>query len=354
VTKIEILAIGNEVLEGFTINSNGAVISQTLLKEGFKIDRHIALPDDEQILFQEYQQQIGQPLVVVATGGLGPTGDDLTRPFLNRLKTLGKFTEDVIPNPVGSAQGVCLYNKNFCIMALPGVPFEVLAMLPWVVTFLHQHFPSKDQREHGWVYLMRMNESKVDPSLQQLKKQYPDLKYGIYPSQGSLGIHFHTPPGSKALQIAVDAIRKEYAERLIEGKTGKLEEAVFHRFKSKQLTLATAESCTGGAIAAKLVRISGASEYYLGGVVTYSDKMKIDLLGVDPKILEKDGAVSEEVVCQMAKGLLVRTGADYAIAVSGIAGPGGGSPGSRLIPGNRELVIERSANYILSELLLQV
>lgn len=246
-------------------------------------------------------------------------------------------------------------------------------MLPWVVEFLKRNFPPTDLRDHGWVYLMRMGESKVDPLIQALKVKYPDLEYGIYPSQGSLGIHFHTPPGSKSLEIALESIRHEFSENLIEGNTGKLEEAVYHRFMKHQLTLTTAESCTGGTIAAKLVRIPGASAYYLGGVVTYSDKMKTDLLGVDPKVLETDGAVSEEVVRQMAAGLRRKTGSDYAIAISGIAGPDGGSPEkpvgtvwyaigskdgiktwSRIIPGNRELVIERSANYILSELLLQV
>lgn len=372
-TKIDVLAIGNEVLEGFTVNSNGAVISQALLKNGFEINRHIALPDDLLVLYDAYQNLSNQNLIVISTGGLGPTGDDLTRPFLNQLKTKGDFTELVIPNPVGSEPGVCLHNANSCILSLPGVPFEVTAMLPWVISFLHQYFPSKEQRDHGWIYLMRMKESKVDPSIHELKKRFSDLKYGIYPSQGSLGIHFHTPHGSKSLQIALDAIRAEFCDNLIEGETGKLEEAVFHRFIKRKLTLATAESCTGGVIASKLIRIPGASRYYLGGVVTYSDKMKTDLLGVDPKVLAQKGAVSEETVRQMAEGLLKKTGANYAVAVSGIAGPDGGSiekpvgtvwyaiatkdetkTWSRLIPGNRELIIERSANYILSELLLQV
>lgn len=374
-TKVEVVAIGNEVIEGFTINSNAAKISQMLLKEGYSVGRHVALPDDADVLLQFFRTLFAQPAIVIATGGLGPTGDDKTRAFLADLVKLTGFEEREVPNPIGTAQGVCLTGKEACLIALPGVPFEMAAMMPWVVNFLRQHFRPQYQLDHGWVYFMRMSEMKVDPFIHELIKRYPDLGYGIYPSQGVLGVHLQAPMGSSSLATALEALKEEFHYRLIECPmgTGKLEEAVFHRFTERKLTLATAESCTGGTIAAKLVTIPGASNYFLGGVVTYSNEMKTSLLGVDAELLEREGAVSEAVVKAMAKGMQERSGADYATAVSGIAGPNGGTPEKpvgtvwyaiathddiktwcRLIPGNRELIIERTANFLLSELLLEV
>lgn len=373
VMKVEVLAIGNEVLEGFTVNSNAAKISQILLKEGYAIGRHLTLPDDPDALFEAFKDLPGKERIVIATGGLGPTGDDRTQEFLDKLFALKGFTTITIPNPVGSAAGVCLKGNNCCIIALPGVPFEVLAMMPWIVEFLKTHFPPHHHLNHQWIYFMRMFESKVDPSIQKLLKQYPDLGYGIYPSQGLLGVHFFAPEGSTSIAPAVEALKKEFYENLIDCTTGKLEEAVFLKFTRMKLTLATAESCTGGVIAAKLVSIPNASNYFLGGVVTYADALKKTFLDVNSETLERDGAVSEEVVRQMARALKSKTGADYAIAVSGIAGPGGGTPEKpvgtvwyaianskeiktwcRIIPGNRELIIERTANYLLSELLKEI
>ncbi len=370
VIEVEVLAIGNEVLEGFTINSNAAKISQMLLKEGYSIARHQTLPDDPDILFDAYKDLVNQNRIVIATGGLGPTGDDRTQEFLDKLATTGDFEFLTIPNPVGSAAGVCIKSSRCAICALPGVPFEASAMLPWIVDFLKVHFPPKRHQEHVWIYFMRLFESKVDPSIQKILKQYPDLCYGIYPSQGVLGVHFHAPKGSESAKKAAEAIKAEFIDHSIETTTGKLEDAVYRRFTEKKLTLATAESCTGGTIAAKIVSIPNASKYYLGGVVSYSNTLKETFLGVDPRVIEKEGAVSEEVVKQMAAGVLERTGADFAASVSGIAGPDGGTPEKpvgtvwyaiatknevkawcRHIPGNRELIIERASNYLLSELL---
>lgn len=371
--KVEVVAIGNEVLEGFTINSNAARISQILLKEGFCIRRHMALPDDPTELFEQYKQLHEKNLIVISTGGLGPTGDDLTRDFLDQLMALGHFTTITIPNPIGSAQGVCLKGDQCCFIALPGVPLEMLAMMPWVVDFLKLNYPPQYLLDHGWVYFMRTLEVKVDPHIHTLLKKYPDLGYGIYPAQGILGVHLHAPQGSESLAPALEFLKHEFLENLVECTTGKLEEAVFLKFTQLKLTLATAESCTGGVIAAKLVSIPNASQYFLGGVVTYADQLKQTFLGVDSNLIAREGAVSEEVVLQMARGLRERTGADYAIAVSGVAGPGGGTPEKpvgtvwyaiasqagiktwcRQIPGNRELIIERTANYLLSELLKEL
>jgi nicotinamide-nucleotide amidase len=346
-----------------------------LLKEGYSVARHLALPDDPEVLLQLFTTLSTQSVIVIATGGLGPTGDDKTRAFLDDLAKLTGFEEIEIPNPIGTAQGVCLKGKASCLIALPGVPFEMAAMMPWVMSFLRERFSPQYQLDHGWVYFMRMSEMKVDPFIHELIKRYPDLSYGIYPSQGVLGVHLQAPQGSNSLVLALEALKAEFHYRLIECPmgTGKLEEAVFHRFTEKKLTLATAESCTGGTIAAKLVSIPGASNYFLGGVITYSNEMKTSLLGVDAELLEKEGAVSEAVVKAMARGIQERSGADYAAAVSGIAGPGGGTPEKpvgtvwyaiathddiktwcRLIPGNRELIIERTANFLLSELLLEL
>lgn len=373
VRKVEVIAIGNEVLEGFTINTNGARISQRLLQEGYEIDRHIAYPDDPEVLFEVYQSLPDKERIVIATGGLGPTGDDKTHQFLEKLAASPYFETLVIPNPVGSAEGVCLKGKNSCFIALPGVPFEMMAMIPWVVQFLQQHYPSHHHLDHGWIHLMRTSEMKVDPLIQELLKKHPDLSYGIYPSQGYLGVHFFADRGSNALSIALQSIKEAFADRVIDSPSGKFEEALYLKFKAHGLTLATAESCTGGAVAAKIVSIPGSSCYFLGGIVSYSNEMKEKLLGVNPSLIASEGAVSEGVVREMAEGVRKITGADYGIAISGVAGPSGGtaekpvgtvwyaiaSPKEtnawlRSIPGGRDLVIERGANFLLSELLLEL
>lgn len=374
-TKIEVLAIGNEVVEGVTINSNAAAISQILLKEGYCILKHLAIPDDLDLLMQHYGDFLKYEGVVIATGGLGPTQDDKTREFLNELKKITGFEEIVIPNTFGSAPGVCLKGSRACFIALPGVPFEVRAMMPWVVDFLHSHFSPEHFLEHRWLYFMRLKEMYADALLVELCQTYPDVAYGLYPSQGILGVHLYAPKGYESIDKVYDAVKQEFISKLVECPlgTGKLEEAVYHRFTERNLTLATAESCTGGTIASKIVSIPGASSYFLGGVIVYSNEMKTALLGVDSELIEKEGAVSETVVKAMARAMQELSGADYAAAVSGIAGPGGGTPEKpvgtvwyaiatkddikawcRQIPGNRELVIERTSNFLLSELLLEV
>lgn len=373
VWKVEVVAIGNEVLEGFTINTNGARISQRLLQEGYVIDRHIAFPDDPDTLFEAYASLPDKERIVIATGGLGPTGDDKTHQFLEKLAASSPFETLVIPNPVGSAEGVCLKGKNSCFIALPGVPFEMMAMMPWVIDFLQRYYPSHHHLDHGWVHLMRTSETKVDPLIQELLQKHPDLSYGIYPSQGYLGVHFFADQGSDSLQIALKAVKDAFPDRVIDSPSGKFEEALYLKCKALGLTLATAESCTGGTVAAKIVSVPDSSCYFLGGIVSYSNEMKEKLLGVDPQLIAQEGAVSEGVAKAMAEGVRKVTGADYGIAISGIAGPSGGtsekpvgtvwyaiaSPKEtkawlRNISGSRDLVIERGANYLLSELLLEL
>ena len=351
---IEVVAIASEVLSGFTINTNAAFISRELLREGFRVARHTVLPDNEESLREGLLDALSRNSLVIATGGLGPTLDDLTRKVAAELfatdfrydeavaadlkKRYGEAASfitdqatvpasaDVLPNLYGTAPGLVLSSPISTLILLPGVPMEMRPMMTeHVLPIVRKLFQGTVPLHQKELHLFNIRESDVDPSLRLLHKQFPAIEYGIYPGQGTLTVLL-TARTAGELEEPQRILAQQFQDHLFQAPHGKIEEAVHNAFLKAGKTLSLAESCTGGSIAAHLTQLPGASGYFLGSFVCYSNHLKTAVLHVPEEVLKKHGAVSPETARRMALGAQQISGSDFALAVTGIAGPSGGSP----------------------------
>lgn len=360
--RIQLLLTGNELMSGDTVDSNSATIAQLLGRCGLPIYRKITIGDDLDLLCHEIDKMSADSDLLIINGGLGPTIDDLTAQALGRVigRELVEHPEamahlqawcgrrnypineanrkqavlpqgvNVVANARGSAVGFHIRYNNCEIYCTPGVPSEMLSMLEQeILPQVLRQFPDVEPLAITRIKLFGMGES----GLQQLiSDQFPD-----WPSDLELGFRAGLPLLEIKLAIRSrqhEALKQHWLERLrliigdyiIGADDTNLAQCLIDVLASKGLKICTAESCTGGLIASQLVEIAGASKVFEAGYVTYSDSIKQSSLGVKPDTLLQHGAVSEAVVREMAAGACDRSAAELAIAVSGIAGPDGGSP----------------------------
>lgn len=396
---IEIIAIGNEILSGRTVNSNAAYISKKLRAAGFSIHRHTTLSDDPGQLKIGLSEALTRSEIVITTGGLGPTFDDVTKDVASDLfqtelyldETLKHFllsrfglfpTIDhqatvprdahVFPNELGSASGLGFPKEKPKLFMLPGVPREMEKMLDEsIIPFLGDR--NKQPCFETEVHLTLLKESDVAPHIESLQSTYPSIEFGIYPAYGMLTVVLRAS-SKESLEPALAFLQSHYQTYVFPSDT--IEKAVQELFIEKKITLSLAESCSGGSIAAKITQISRSSDYFLGSFVTYSNLLKHNALDVSKTTLNKTGAVSRETAIEMLLGAIEKSGSDYAIAVTGIAGPTGGSeekpvgtvwaaigakgeePDVGLLPiigqPSRGIIIEYCANYLLGSLYRKV
>ena len=354
---IEIISIGSELVTGQTINTNASLIASALLKEGYLVNQITAVPDEKPLLEEAIACAMQRACVIIMTGGLGPTEDDITRRTVAQFfnlplkkdatlaadlkKRYGEELEtvqdqstiiegaEIIPNLFGTAPGFLLKRGKSHLLAFPGVPHQMEPMLKQYAIPYLSRIVSKEWFQKS-LFLCLLYEKGVDLYLSQLAKSYPDLNYGICPSYGTLSIYLKIKARSqreaeRKLEPVLSDLRARYKEHIFSETDPKIEVAIQKQFLTKQLNLACAESCTGGRIGSRLTSISGSSGYFLGSLVTYSNGMKQTVLNVKAQTIEKHGAVSRETAYEMVEGLLSLSKADYAIAVSGIAGPNGGT-----------------------------
>ncbi len=398
--KIEVVTIGDELLFGKTVNSNLAWMGRHLAEAGYEISKHTTLPDERTSLLEGLSRALLHADVVITTGGLGPTGDDLSKQiaadlFSSPLEYQEKVACDLnkrfgnIPslknqatlpskatffeNPLGTAYGLCFSEQKKTLILLPGVPLEMEAIFTAsVLPYLKKQFPVPALYQKT-LHFSILYESLVDPLLRTLQDSYPDVTLGIYPDYGHLSVSIRA-----RTQKTVDSVEKEFMKTfspyVFASPSGKLAEAVQLWFLEHQKTLGIAESCTGGMISSLITEISGSSGYFLGSLVTYSNAWKESLLHVSSETLQKQGAVSAQVVEQMLQGIFQCSSADYGIAVSGIVGPTGGTEkkpegtiwaaigqrgkppevGQFFVKGNRKTRILSTANILLGALLRKV
>lgn len=359
--NIQLLMTGNELMSGVTVDSNSAVIAQRLSPLGLSVQTRSTIGDDFELLVSELKRLSDGADILIVNGGLGPTVDDLTAEALavaagvplaehptaldhvsrwlqargvplnaaNRKQAMLPKGCDLIANPVGSAVGFRLMLGNCLVLCTPGVPSELKRMLDdEIIPLLQARFPAIDPVIETRLHVFGIGESGLQ---QQLNDAFPD-----WPSAIELGFRAGLPTLEVKLRSqgeASRALHEQWKHKLLgvmgdyvvaEGDNS-ISKAFVQLLSERQLTVTTAESCTGGQMAAMITEVPGASAVFEAGFVTYSNAMKTALLGVDAMTLEKEGAVSESVVLQMAEGALEHTTADYAVAVSGIAGPDGGS-----------------------------
>ncbi len=363
--KANLISIGDEVLLGDTIDTNAAWIARSLADSSITVQKQTTIGDNEKQILQEVEEALNEADLVILTGGLGPTNDDKTKEVLahyfqtplvvnpqleekvrhyytSRGRSASEVTKKMIlmpqdahmiPNDFGVAPAMWFERENKILIALPGVPFEMKGImtneiLPKLATLQNGHF-----LVYRYFITAGLGETVLAHRLEQIENSLPDnFTLSYLPSFYSVKIRL-SGHGSNKAQLneqadhLANAIRPHLEDVLFsEEVNGNLVDSVAALMNLNQWTLSTAESCTGGNIAHQITLKSGSSSYFIGGVVAYSNQVKMDVLAVKEEILDTFGAVSEQTVVEMVKGSLKQFGTDYAIAVSGIAGPTGGSP----------------------------
>ena len=358
--RVQLLLTGNEIMSGDTVDSNSALIARRLAELAIGVYRKVTVGDDAALLEAELLAMAADADLLIINGGLGPTIDDLTAQILasaagvaleehpqavthleqwcaqrklhlnaaNRKQALLPAGAGIIDNPIGSAVGFELMLGNCRVMCTPGVPSELRAMLDWIVTDLGKRLARPVERNILRLQTFGLGESTAQQMISDgLPDWPPEVELGFRAGAPQMEIKLSINQASAATtQLACrQQLEALFGDHIIgEGDT-QLAERVLQLLRERGETLATAESCTGGLIASMLTRIPGSSDGFHAGFVTYANDIKHSVLGVDEQTLASEGAVSEAVVRQMADGAIARSGAQYAIAVSGIAGPDGGS-----------------------------
>ncbi len=361
----EILCVGTELLLGDIVNTNATFLSARMAELGIGVYRHQAVGDNPARLSAALKDALSHADLVITSGGLGPTYDDLTKetvaacfgrkltmhePSLSAIRAYFEKTGRVMtknnekqammpegavvfPNHFGTAPSLALCDEahNKTVIMLPGPPNELQniyyeQVLPYLRTRRDSVLVSRN------LHIFGMGESAVEDTLGNLMSEAQNPTVAPYCKEGEVRLRVtasaHTE--QEAISLCDDMIA-----RIMETPVGKyvygidvhsLEDAVIRFLREKKLTLCTAESCTGGLIAKRLTDVSGASEVFFGGCVTYTNEIKERQLGVSHETLEQYGAVSAETAAEMARGARLRLGTDIAVSATGLAGPGGGSP----------------------------
>ncbi len=358
--RIEIINTGTELLLGNTLNTHGAWFGRELFKLGLRIARQTTVPDGDAIR-DSLLETLGRADAVIVTGGLGPTSDDLTREITAEVLDLELITDeaalrslenffairgkpmvdanlkqalcpvgaDILPNPNGTAPGIYvpprLNGKSNCaVFLLPGPPRELYPMYHHEVAPRLRALAGVETAHEALVLKFTgIGESDFHDGIDTQLATVPGLEHGYCAHIGELDLRLIGD--SQALEKGRKITLERFQEFLISDDESSLEKVVAQLLRKHQLKFATAESCTGGLIANRITDVPGCSEVFTHGFVTYANSAKTDLLGVSPNEIETQGAVSEAVARQMAEGALRVSGADIAVAVTGIAGPGGGS-----------------------------
>lgn len=407
--RYDIIAIGDELLIGQVTDTNSGNIARMLEPHGWALNETRVIGDDAAAITAALDAALAQVEVVLMTGGLGPTKDDITKPALARYFG-GEMVRDatveadvrrvfaarglelnestlsqawvpsscrVIHNRVGTAPLMWFERGGKVVVSMPGVPHEMLTMLrEAVLPQLLERFPDDQSIDHRTTVVTGIIESALSERLAAYEASLPPfVKLAYLPEPGIIRLRLSGRHSDAALlrhtmDTLDDSLQRELGGYAVCHEDKPLPAIVGDRLRAAGLTMSTAESCTGGNIAHRMTLIAGSSDYFVGGVVAYANEVKRDVLGVSADDLSAHGAVSEPVVRQMALGACRATGSACAVATSGIAGPGGGTPSkpvgtvwiaaairgnvvTRLLhlPGDRRRVIDRATTEALLLLL---
>ena len=369
-TGASICTIGDEILIGQITDTNSAHISRALNSLGIKVSKMVSIGDDHNLIVESLKKELQENEIVITTGGLGPTKDDITKKALAELSESTSYKTDqrqleivhrilsargldildinlaqadvpenceVIPNRLGTAPVMVFrfpeerFGHKATLYSLPGVPFEAIGALDDILNDIKEHYFLSDIY-HRTVMTYGIAESALAEMIADWEDNLPADMHLAYLPNALTGVR---------LRLSIYGCMREDQEARIENelkglhailgdiiysdKDDTLESAIGEILKATGKTLSTAESCTGGMISSLITSVPGSSEYFLGSVTSYANSVKENVLGVPSKIIEEYGAVSSECVSAMAEGVRRLTGSDYSVATSGIAGPGGGS-----------------------------
>ena len=379
--RAEIITIGDELLIGQVVDTNSAWMAQCLNEQGIELHQITSVHDNREHILKALDEAFSRADIVFTTGGLGPTKDDITKHVMceyfnttlvenflvrahihelykDRPEALNRLTATqwlvpesatILPNRVGSAPIMVFEKSTFetsktlktpsiqsskLLVALPGVPHEMkIAMTEQVIPYIRLKVRGESLEEvniiHRTILLSGIPESKVAILIEDWENALPNSIHLAYlPKDGIIRLRLSSygEATETEIQSYIDTLLPLVREYLLVEEDISLEAIAGRLLSQKGMTIATAESCTGGRLAAALNAQSGSSAYYMGSVIAYDNSVKTNILGISPEILNSEGAVSESTVRQMAEGVRALMHTDYAIATSGIAGPTGGTP----------------------------
>ena len=369
-TGASICTIGDEILIGQITDTNSAHISRALNSLGIKVSKMISIADDHNVIIESLKKELLENEIVITTGGLGPTKDDITKNALAELSESRSYKTDerqleiihrilsargldvldinraqadvpencdVIPNRLGTAPIMVFrfpekrFGHKATLYSLPGVPFEALGALDDILNDIKEHNSLSDIY-HRTVMTYGIAESALSKKISDWEDNLPEDMHLAYLPNALTGVRLRLSiyGGSKAeqesrIESELKGLKAILGDIIYSEKDDTLESAVGDLLKAAGKSLSTAESCTGGTISSLITSVPGSSEYFLGSVTSYANSVKENVLSVPAQIIETYGAVSSECVAAMAEGVRKLTSSDYSVATSGIAGPGGGS-----------------------------
>ncbi len=360
----ELITIGDEILIGQILDSNSAWMATELNKIGIKVKQITSVSDDANHILEAVKNAEIRADIIIMTGGLGPTKDDITKktlavyfntkemvlhePTLAIVKEIfNKYKApllevniqqamvpdncEVLLNQQGTAPGMLFRKNQKIFISLPGVPYEMMNLMSsYVIPKIKEEY-KLPAVYHQYILTAGVGESFLAERIKNIEDALPPhIKLAYLPKLGAVRLRLSTSEHASDVIIKevdgfINQIIEEISDVWIAKEDIPIEKVILNLMESKNLTLSVAESCTGGAISQIITQHPGCSTVFAGGGVVYSYEMKTKLLGVKPETLEKFGAVSEETITEMVTGALLNFETDYAIAVSGIAGPDGGT-----------------------------
>ncbi len=361
--KAEIIAVGSELLTPDRMDTNSLFLTEELNRLGVEVVRKVVVGDERAQIHDAFREALNRVELVISIGGLGPTEDDLTRETLAellgrrlerndavlrgieaRFRKFGRAMPEVnvrqamvpegatiLENPRGTAPGLWLEAGGHIVVLLPGPPQELKPMFTaQVAARLERHVGGKRLYARELRVAM-MPESDVEQRAAPIYTKYADVQTTILAAPGEIQLHLRAWSGDaaaagKMLDELVERVAFALGESVFTTQGESLEEVVARNLSLNHATIAVAESCTGGLLAERLTSIAGSSAYFLGGVVSYSNELKTAWVDVPAEIIKGQGAVSAEVARALAEGIRQRSGSTLGLGVTGIAGPGGGSP----------------------------
>lgn len=360
--NVELITIGDELLSGNTIDTNAAFIGKKLMEAGIDLVYHTSVGDNAELILSALGIAMNRVDAILVTGGLGPTHDDITKktlckffkrqlvfheevlrdltqrytqlgmtmPAVNQNQALLPQGAKFIENKIGSALGLVFEESGKLLVAMPGVPAEMMPMLTDHV------IPMLKQKESGISIIQKtirttgIMESAIFEKVRDLIDENQQIKIAFLPSYKGVDIRLTMKSASsqKAQQTIdelIDKLKSRIGRYIFGFDNDELPAVVGNLLKERGMTLAVAESCTGGLVGKIMTDIPGSSDYFLGGIIAYANSVKVNVLNVPADIIENYGAVSKETASAMAKGVRALTDASIGLAITGIAGPGGGN-----------------------------
>ncbi|MEE8564299.1 MAG: competence/damage-inducible protein A [Atribacterota bacterium] len=359
--KAEIISIGSEILRGQITDTNANFIAKKLVESGIDLEHISAVSDNPESLLSTLKLALQRSDLIITTGGLGPTEDDITYQTIARTlnlklikypeaeENLKKFFKKInrtispgnlkqvylpegakiINNQYGTAPAMILEKDNKIICSFPGVPHEMKNLIEeYLIPYLKEKFPPCMIKKSKTLKITGLGESSVNDLIRDYMSKQTNFTFGIYANPEDIQVQVTTQAPTKKeveklLQSSANQLTKILGNYVYGTDKQSLEEVVGNLLKTKKLKVAVAESCTGGMLGEMITRIPGSSEYFQGGVISYDAKVKEGLLKVPTEVLKKYGEVSKQVARLMAEGARINCHSNIGISITGIAGPGG-------------------------------